>query len=158
MLITQDRAWLEKVVAEGVRDDFKVMTGIYSRLCAYLDHVATAPVPTPTPTAATAAVTEPLPPIGGVSSAGSPRLEPPLAPTAAGARQSAALSTFVATSAPPAAVAATVGVNGGEDGSGGGVAVAEEQMVEGVMNDLEVRATVMLAGCYGGACSSNQNP
>ena len=92
-------------MAEGVRDDFKVMTGIYSRLCAYLDHVATAPVPTPT--AATAAVTNPSPPIGGVAPAGSPTPEPTLAPpAAAGARESAALSTFVAPPAPPSAAAA----------------------------------------------------
>ncbi|CAN0285481.1 unnamed protein product, partial [Ectocarpus sp. 13 AM-2016] len=40
-----DRAWLEKVVSEGVRDDFKIMTDIYSRLCAYLDRAASNPAP-----------------------------------------------------------------------------------------------------------------
>ncbi|CAB1110202.1 unnamed protein product [Ectocarpus sp. CCAP 1310/34] len=41
----EDRAWLEKVVNEGVRDDFKTMTDIYSRLCAYLDRAASNPAP-----------------------------------------------------------------------------------------------------------------
>ncbi|CAN0112565.1 unnamed protein product [Ectocarpus sp. 4 AP-2014] len=41
----EDRAWLEKVVNEGVRDDFKTMTNIYSRLCAYLDRAASNPAP-----------------------------------------------------------------------------------------------------------------
>ncbi|CAM9890477.1 unnamed protein product [Ectocarpus sp. 8 AP-2014] len=41
----EDRAWLEKVVSEGVRDDFKTMTDIYSRLCAYLDRAASNPAP-----------------------------------------------------------------------------------------------------------------
>eukprot|EP00752_Nemacystus_decipiens_P009458 g8457.t1 len=41
----EDRAWLEKVVSEGVRDDFKAMTEIYSRLCNYLDLAATNPPP-----------------------------------------------------------------------------------------------------------------
>lgn len=41
----QDRVWLEKVVSEGVRDDFKAMTEIYSRLCTYLDLAATNPPP-----------------------------------------------------------------------------------------------------------------
>lgn len=43
--LVQDRAWLEKVVSEGVRDDFKAMTEIYSRLCTYLDLAATNPPP-----------------------------------------------------------------------------------------------------------------
>ncbi|CAN0282798.1 unnamed protein product [Pylaiella littoralis] len=41
----EDRAWLEKVVSEGVRDDFKAMTDIYGRLCTYLDLAATNPSP-----------------------------------------------------------------------------------------------------------------
>ncbi|CAN0023540.1 unnamed protein product [Ectocarpus fasciculatus] len=41
----EDRAWLEKVVSEGVRDDFKTMTDIYSRLCTYLDRAASNPAP-----------------------------------------------------------------------------------------------------------------
>ncbi|CAM9464550.1 unnamed protein product [Ectocarpus sp. 6 AP-2014] len=41
----EDRAWLEKVVSEGIRDDFKTMTDIYSRLCAYLDRAASNPAP-----------------------------------------------------------------------------------------------------------------
>lgn len=68
----QDRAWLEQVVKEGVRDDFKAMTGIYSRLCTYLDRAATNPSP-PLPgrgvpqSSEDATSTAQAPPAGGVS-------------------------------------------------------------------------------------------
>ena len=131
-------------MAEGVRDDFKVMTGIYGRLCAYLDHAAAAPAPTP------AAATGPLPPsVGGATPAVSPPAEPAVAATSAAvpslpmpaARESAVLSTFVAGSPPLAAAAGAGAVEGG--GVGGVESEEEEEMIEGVMNDLEVRVLIV---------------
>lgn len=140
----KDRAWLEKVVSEGVRDDFAAMTNIYMRLCAYLDRAATR-----TSTTATANPSAPMgetapiaPPATTPSGSASLPTPPPAIPQASSGSGTVsiggALSTFVAP--PVVAVPAEVTYEGGVVGDGG---MDGEEGVDGIMNDLEVRENTM---------------
>lgn len=169
---TQDRAWLEKVVSEGVRDDFKAMTDIYSRLCTYLDLAATnPPPPLPRPSGPPGPSSGPSSTAGSVSiSTGSATdFVPPPAPAPAATPLEAApgevpatsggggaLSTFIAAppsfSSPPAgsppAAAAGTAAGGGVEAGRGSTAGELAELEEGVMNDLDVSFSCLLSSLF----------
>lgn len=141
-------------MSEGVRDDFKAMTEIYSRLCTYLDLAATnPPPPLPRPSG------PPGPSSGTVSiSTGSATdFVPPPAPAPASTPSEAApgevsaasggggaLSTFIVAppsfSSAPAGLPAAAGAAAGGGGEAGRGSTAGElaELEEGIMNDLDV--------------------
>lgn len=131
---------MEKVVSEGVRDDFKTMTDIYGRLCSYLDGAASSPSPRGSGTGApsltpTTAINDEDGGNGdgktsGAISDGSVLPTVSTLSSVEGASQGGVLSTFVAPMAE-----AVVAVEAPEMAAGGG----GEEGLEGVMNDLEVK-------------------
>lgn len=137
----EDRAWLERVVHEGIRDDMKIMTQIYGRLCSYLDDLASLSTTASLSTSAAAdGENTPTPLIGAADHDHQPPAVPPTPPAESrleiqSESGSGTLSTYVA---PPAAVTESVGATDGAGGGDGGMdAASGEDRLEGVMNDLE---------------------
>lgn len=161
----QDRAWLEKVVQEGVRDDVKAMTEIYGRLCAYLDDLASSTVSSgirPSQSSSSA-VPERRLLIGGSNDqleangndhrVGGINNQPSQQPIA-GAASAGMLSTYLAPSVVPVE-AGRGGVEEGGEGVGGVGMAGEEERLESVLNDLEVRVENTFVPCTGSLQSSN---
>lgn len=130
------------MVSEGVRDDMKVMTEIYGRLCDYLDDLASSTTPAAQPPTARAnAGEQPQSTPAEVSGSTADNvLQPPPPPATALSGAAGMLSTYVA---PPPATAASAVVGEGAGRGGGGVeGVGGGERLEGIMNDLEVRLGV----------------
>lgn len=133
---------------EGVRDDFKTMTGIYGRLCSYLDRAASNPPQQGTGEPTTAAPVTAANDDDGDGNDGlacgaiSDASAPPAVSTSPS--QDGALSVFVAAALPPppAGVPEIGTGEGGGEGDRGGAVVGEVEL-EGVMNDLEVKRIVV---------------